>query len=190
MREFTQLRSQHSPDELWVVEHPPVFTLGLNGDTKHILNPGPIPVIKVDRGGQVTYHGPGQIVIYLLLDLRRREMGIRALVTHMEQAVIGFLGDLDIEARAEPGAPGVYVKGHKIASLGLRVKRGCSYHGLAFNLHMDLSPFTRINPCGYQGLQVTQLHNLGIGMDWRRAAIQLSQRLQRELGYPDATCRN
>jgi lipoyl(octanoyl) transferase len=187
MQEFTRHRTGDSLDELWIVEHPPVFTLGLNGDLAHVLDPGSIPVIKVDRGGQVTYHGPGQMVVYLLLDLRRRGMGIRALVTHMEQAVIGFLSDLDIEAQTEPGAPGVYVEGRKIASLGLRVRGGCSYHGLAFNLNMDLAPFARINPCGYRGLQVTQIHDLGIDIDWRRGAHQLSDRLRRGLGYRDST---
>ncbi len=187
MKNFTRLRSEQSHDEFWVVEHPPVFTLGLNGDPEHVLSAGHIPVLKVDRGGQVTYHGPGQVVIYLLLDLRRMGMGIRALVTHMEQAIIGFLSDLGIEAQAKPRAPGVYVGERKIASLGLRVRRGCSYHGLAFNLDMDLSPFSQINPCGYRGLQITQLHDLGVDMDWQCSAHRLSKQLRQELGYAEST---
>ena len=185
MKRYTELRSARSFDEFWVVEHPPVFTLGLNAAAEHVLDSGNIPVIKVDRGGQVTYHGPGQVVIYLLIDLRRKGLGIRALVTHIEQAIVGFLEDLGTTAQAKPRAPGVYVGGHKIASLGLRVRRGCSYHGLAFNLDMDLSPFERINPCGYRGLKVTQLNDLGINMDWQCAARLLSNRLWRELGYTD-----
>ncbi len=183
MRTFTRQRHADSADEFWLVEHPPVYTLGLNGDPAHVLDAGDIPVIKVDRGGQVTYHGPGQVVIYLLIDLRRLGLGVRGLVTHMEQALIGFLGHHGIHAAALPQAPGVYVEGYKIASLGLRVSRGCSYHGIAFNLNMDLSPFKRINPCGFPGLPVTRLTDLGIDLDWDYAANQLVTYLQQQLGY-------
>lgn len=183
MQAFTQHRSVETNDELWLVEHFPIFTQGLNGDARHILDPGEIPIIKIDRGGQVTYHGPGQVVIYLLIDLQRRGLGVRRLVTHIEQALIGFLGRYEIEAKANPVAPGVYVAKRKIASLGLRVKRGCSYHGLAFNLNMDLSPFKCINPCGYQDLQMTQLADLGIDMEWRSTADQITDHLCEELGY-------
>ncbi len=162
MQRFTDERDAATPDELWWVEHPPVFTVGLNGKAEHLLNPDGIDVIQVDRGGQVTYHGPGQVVLYLLVDLRRRGLGVRALVNLMEQAVIALLADHGITARARQDAPGVYVDGAKIASLGLRVRRGCSYHGLALNVDMDLEPFRRINPCGYPGLAVTQLRDLGV----------------------------
>lgn len=157
MREFTDARTEETPDELWIVEHPPVFTLGQAGKPEHILNPHHIPVVNTDRGGQVTYHGPGQIVIYLLLDLRRRAQGIRNLVRDIEQAMIDFLALYNISAEAQEGAPGVYVNGKKIASIGLRVRKGYTYHGLSFNLDMDLTPFSYINPCGYAGLAITQL---------------------------------
>jgi len=157
MQRFTDERMEDTPDELWQVEHSPVFTVGLNGKREHLLNPGAIEVIQVDRGGQVTYHGPGQVVLYLLLDLRRRRLGVRQLVSLMEQAVIELLASHSIAAEARQDAPGVYVDGAKIASLGLRVRRGCSYHGMALNVDMDLEPFRRINPCGYAGLPVTQL---------------------------------
>lgn len=182
MQRFTAERDEDTPDELWVVEHPPVFTLGQAGKPEHVLNPGDIPVVKVDRGGQVTYHGPGQVVIYLLLDLRRRKLGVRELVTRMEQAVIDLLAEEGIEARARPDAPGVYVGEAKIAALGLRVRRGCSYHGLAFNVAMDLEPFTRINPCGYAGLKATQLADLGVDTDWETMAQRLCGSLLRRLG--------
>ncbi|GAB4290981.1 MAG: lipoyl(octanoyl) transferase LipB [Thiohalomonadaceae bacterium] len=165
MQRFTEERMADTPDELWLVEHPPVFTVGLNGKAEHLLNPGAIDVIQVDRGGQVTYHGPGQVVLYLLVDLRRRGLGVRALVNRMEQAVIALLAGHGIPARARQEAPGVYVDGAKIASLGLRVRRGCSYHGLALNVDMDLEPFSRINPCGHPGLAVTQLRDLGVTDD-------------------------
>lgn len=183
MRTFTRQRHADSADEFWLVEHPPVYTLGLNGDPAHVLDTGDIPVIKVDRGGQVTYHGPGQVIIYLLVDLRRLGLGVRDLVRNMEQAQISFLKDHEIHAETDPHAPGVYVAGRKIASLGLRVSRGCSYHGIAFNLEMDLSPFKHINPCGFPGLQVTQLTDLGINLDWGSAANQLVTYLQQQLGY-------
>lgn len=162
MQRFTDQRDATTRDELWLVEHPPVFTVGLNGKPEHLLAPGDIPVVKVDRGGQVTYHGPGQIVLYFLLDLRRRGLGVRALVSLMEQAVIDLLAGYHIKAESRREAPGVYVNGAKIAALGLRVRKGCSYHGLALNVEMDLEPFARINPCGYPGLAVTELRALGV----------------------------
>ena len=146
MQAFTEQRDDSSNDELWLVEHPPVFTVGLNGKPEHLLAPGEIPVVHTDRGGQVTYHGPGQIVVYLLLDLKRRRLGVRQLVNIMEQAVIALLAQYGIAARSRRDAPGVYVDGAKIAALGLRVRHGCSYHGLSFNVEMDLTPFQRINP--------------------------------------------
>lgn len=157
MRAFTDGRASDTADEIWLVQHPPVFTQGVAGRVEHLLDPGAIPVVQTDRGGQVTYHGPGQLVAYPLLDLRRRGLGVRDLVTLLEQAVVEFLGRWGIAAAARPEAPGVYVQGKKIASLGLRVRRGCSYHGLSLNVNMDLAPFLRINPCGYNGLQMTQL---------------------------------
>ncbi len=160
MRRFTDGRDQQTPDELWLLQHPPVFTQGQAGRAEHLLAPGDIPVVQADRGGQVTYHGPGQWVVYLLLDLRRRGLGVRELVTLIEQSVIRLLADYGIEAAARREAPGVYVAGDKIASLGLRIRRGCSYHGVALNVDPDLEPFRRINPCGYQGLQVTSMAEL------------------------------
>ncbi len=161
MRAFTDARDADTPDELWLLEHDPVFTLGQAGKREHVLSPGEIPVIPVDRGGQVTYHGPGQIVAYPLLDLRRLGIGVRDLVCRIEQAIIDTLAEWNIVAERREGAPGVYVAGAKVAALGLRVRRGCTFHGLAFNIDMDLEPFRRINPCGYAGLQVTQVVDLG-----------------------------
>lgn len=157
MRTFTDKRHEETRDELWLVEHPPVFTVGLNGKPEHLLTPGDIPVVQVDRGGQVTYHGPGQIVAYALLDLRRLRLGPRQLVTALEQGVIGLLAEYGIEGVGRREAPGVYVNGAKVAALGLRIRRGCCYHGLSLNVAMDLEPFSRINPCGYPGLKVAQL---------------------------------
>jgi len=157
MRAFTDQRTPNTADELWLVEHPPVYTQGQAGKPEHLLATSDIPVVASDRGGQITYHGPGQLVVYPLLDLKRRKMGVRELVTCLEDATIAFLASCSIPAKARPDAPGVYVEGRKIASLGLRVRRGCSYHGLAFNVTMDLQPFANINPCGYPGLQMTQL---------------------------------
>jgi lipoyl(octanoyl) transferase len=157
MRRFTDSRGADSADELWLLQHPRVFTQGVAGRAEHVLAPGDIPVIKVDRGGQVTYHGPGQWVLYLLLDLKRRRLGVRALVDLIEEAIVATLAGYAIAAAPDPAAPGVYVDGAKIASLGLRVRRGCSYHGLALNVNMDLEPFQRINPCGYEGLAVTSM---------------------------------
>jgi len=163
MQRFTAARNAGTPDELWLVEHPPVYTLGLNGKAQHLpRTESGIPVIKVDRGGQITYHGPGQIVAYTLLDLRRRGLGVRALVRKLENAVIELLADYGIEAKGRSDAPGVYVAGAKVAALGLRVRNGCCFHGLSLNVDMDLSPFRAIDPCGYPGLQVTRLRDLGI----------------------------
>lgn len=157
MQKFTAARTDDTPDELWLVEHPPVFTLGLAGKAEHLLTDVGIPVVNIDRGGQITYHGPGQIVIYLLLDLRRRGFKVKELVSRMEQALIDCLAEYGIKADRLEGAPGVYVGPAKIAALGLRIKNGCSYHGLALNVEMDLSPFNAINPCGYAGMAVTQM---------------------------------
>lgn len=157
MHEFTDTRDEQNPDEIWLVEHPPVFTQGQAGKAEHILAPGDIPVVQSDRGGQVTYHGPGQQVVYVLLNLRRRKLGVRELVTVLEQTVVTTLAELGIEAYARPDAPGVYVEQRKICSLGLRIRKGCSFHGLALNVAMDLSPFQRINPCGYAGMEMTQV---------------------------------
>jgi lipoyl(octanoyl) transferase len=161
MQRFTDARDDATPDEIWLVEHDPVFTLGQAGKPEHVLVPGDIPVLHVDRGGQVTYHGPGQIVAYPLLDLKRLKVGVREYVDRIEQAVIDTLGDWNILAQRREGAPGVYVNGAKVAALGIRVRRGCTFHGLAFNIAMDLEPFQRINPCGYQGLAVTSMLDLG-----------------------------
>jgi lipoyl(octanoyl) transferase len=165
MQRFTDARDKKTQDQIWLVEHPPVFTLGQAGKPSHLLHPGDIPVINVDRGGQVTFHGPGQLVAYVLVDLHRRNLGVRGLVTLLEQSLIALLADYQIDAYARPEAPGVYVQGSKIAAIGLRVRRGCSYHGLSLNVDMDLEPFQRINPCGYPGLQVTQLADLSAAPD-------------------------
>lgn len=161
MQRFTDQRDASTPDEIWVLEHEPVFTLGMNADVAHLVTPGDIPVVRADRGGQVTYHGPGQLVVYALLDLRRAGLGVRDLVTVLEQSVIDCLASQGISAATRPGAPGVYVEEAKIASVGIRVRRGASYHGLSFNINMDLEPFSRINPCGYAGLPMTQWVSLG-----------------------------
>jgi len=187
MQQFTSRRSAETADELWVVEHPPVFTLGLAGKREHILDAGDIPVVQSDRGGQVTYHGPGQVVIYLLIDLKRARLGARALVSAIENAVIALLADYRITAQARRHAPGVYVEGKKIAALGLRIRRGCSYHGLALNVDMDLSPFARINSCGYAGLAVTQLRDHVQINDRRIVANGLCNHLLVGLGYNDGS---
>jgi len=175
MQAFTAARAETSPDELWLLQHPPVLTLGQAGRAEHLIAPTDIPVVAIDRGGQITYHGPGQLVVYVLVDLRRRGYGIRELVTRMEQAVIDFLAERGVIAGRLSGAPGVYVEGAKIAALGLRVKQGCTYHGLALNLDMDLAPFAAINPCGYAGMRVTQCRDLGISMPMEDAQRVLSQ---------------
>lgn len=187
MQRFTDARDDATRDELWVVEHDPVFTLGQAGKDEHVLAPGAIPVLHVDRGGQVTYHGPGQIVVYPLLDLRRLGIGVREYVCRIEQAIIDTLLEWNIIATRREGAPGVYVGDAKIAALGIRVRRGCTFHGLAFNVAMDLEPFQRINPCGYQGLQVTSVLDLG-GPDGM-AAVQrvLLDELARQFGLALST---
>jgi len=183
MRALTERRNAQTPDEIWLLEHPPVFTQGLNGKPEHLLAPDPIPVVPVDRGGQVTYHGPGQAVLYPLVDLRRCRIGVRQMVSAMEAAVIGLLAEHGVTATADANAPGVYVEGAKVASLGLRVRRGCCYHGLSLNVDMDLAPFRRINPCGYAGLPVTQLSDLGIALSPDEAGIRVARLLAERLGY-------
>lgn len=181
MQAFTAARGPDTPDEIWLLEHPPVFTLGLAGKREHILHTTDIPIIPIDRGGQVTYHGPGQIMAYLLLDLKRRGYGVRELVTRMEQAVIDLVADYGVNAERRERAPGVYVAGKKIAALGLRIKHGMSYHGLALNVDMDLTPFTHINPCGYVGLEATQLKDLGVETTWEAVSRELGAMLQKQL---------
>lgn len=181
MREFTDQRSTTTSDEIWWVEHLPVFTLGQAGRTEHILTPGEIPVVQTDRGGQVTYHGPGQIVIYPLLQLKRYGLGARALVSLLEQSVVDWLAQFKITASPRADAPGVYVGDAKIAALGLRIRRGCSYHGVAVNIDMDLEPFTRINPCGHPGMAVTDLAALNINQTPEQAADALISRLRASL---------
>lgn len=170
MQRYTDERDATSADEIWLLEHPPVFTLGMNADRSHLLAPGDIPVVQIDRGGQVTYHGPGQLVVYPLIDLRRAGFGVRDLVTALERSVIDYAATLGIYAEVQPRAPGVYVQGRKLASIGIRVRRGASYHGLALNVNLDLAPFRRINPCGYQGLEMTQLAALDGPDDVRAVA--------------------
>lgn len=182
MQAFTDGRDADTPDELWLVQHPPVFTLGQAGKPEHVLAPGDIPVLPVDRGGQVTYHGPGQVVGYPLLDLRRLGLGVRDLVRLIEQAIIDVLDMDGVVAVRRSGAPGVYVDGRKIAALGLRVRRGCSFHGLAFNIDMDLEPYRRINPCGFEGLEVTQLREFA-PTPLAEAEQRLVARLAALLGY-------
>lgn len=182
MQAFTEERDEHTEDEIWWVEHPPVFTQGRNGKAEHLLDPGDIPVIAVDRGGQVTYHGPGQIVFYCLIDLRRRKLGVRQLVTLIEQSIIELLDSFGVSAAARSDAPGVYVQGEKIAALGLRIRRGCSFHGLSLNVDMDLSPFECINPCGYADLKVTQTREQGITANPKQLAQSLYGLLADRLG--------
>lgn len=181
MQRFTELRQENTADQIWLLQHPPVFTLGLNGKPEHLLRDLGIPVVKVDRGGQITYHGPGQLVVYLLLDLQRLHLGVRDLVRRMEHAVIELLANFGVAAEGREDAPGVYVHEAKIAALGLRVKHGCTYHGLALNVDMDLKPFAAINPCGYEGLAVTQLKDLGIEADLPHIAEQLLKKLFKNL---------
>ncbi|MEO6517681.1 MAG: lipoyl(octanoyl) transferase LipB [Pseudoxanthomonas sp.] len=185
MQRFTDTRTEATPDEIWLVEHEPVFTLGQAGKPEHVLAAGDIPVIHVDRGGQVTYHGPGQIVAYPLFDLKRMKVGVREYVRRIEQSIIDTAAEWNIHAERKEGAPGVYVAGAKVAALGIRVRRGCTFHGLAFNIGMNLEPFRRINPCGYQDLQVTALSDLGgpSGMDAVKPVLlaQLAQQFALEL---------
>ena len=177
MQDFTAQRTADTPDEIWLLQHPPVYTQGQAGKPEHLIAATDIPVVPIDRGGQITYHGPGQVVAYVLVDLRRRGYGIRDLVTRMEQAVIDLLAQHGVTAARLPGAPGVYVDGAKIAALGLRVKHGCTYHGLSFNVDMDLAPFAAINPCGYAGMPVTHCRALGLAMSIQQAEHALTQAL-------------
>lgn len=184
MQAFTDSRDDQTQDELWLLQHPPVFTQGQSGKAEHVLAAGDIPVVQADRGGQVTYHGPGQIVAYPLIDLTRRKLGVRKLVNLIEESIIRVLAGFDVQGERREGAPGIYVDGAKIAALGLRVRRGRSFHGLAFNIDMDLEPFSRINPCGFEGLQVTQLSAFG---DATLEAVEtaLIQQLKGQLGYSE-----
>ncbi|WP_087689970.1 MULTISPECIES: lipoyl(octanoyl) transferase LipB [unclassified Pandoraea] len=191
MRAYTDARGAHGPDQLWIVQHPPVYTLGLAGDPAHLLiADSGIPLVKVDRGGQITYHGPGQVVIYLLVDLRRRKLGVRELVRLIEQAVIDTLGAYNLAVERRAGAPGIYVSpgdgteahaGAKIAALGLKIRNGCSYHGVSLNVAMDLRPFDWINPCGYAGLQTVDMATLGVAPRWDEVAARLAQQLGHHL---------
>lgn len=198
MQEFTASRTPDTEDEIWLLEHPPVYTQGMSGKPEHLLEPSDIPVIKIDRGGQITYHGPGQLIVYLLLDIQRLGLGVRQLVSHIEQSVIDLLAEFNIDAIARKDAPGVYVtenyvtenhatnshvQNSKVAALGLRIKRGCCYHGLSLNVNMDLSPFKRINPCGFPGLPVTQLKDLGMELSLEQAGKLLVKHLGANLGY-------
>lgn len=186
MQAFTAVRTAETPDELWLLQHPPVYTLGLAGKPEHLLQASEVPLVKIDRGGQITYHGPGQAVVYLLIDLARRGLKVRELVRLMEQAIIDVLAGWGIAAERREGAPGVYVADAKIAALGLKISRGCSYHGLALNVDMDLAPFTRINPCGYEGLRTTQLTELGVTTSVEETQRRLADTLVRLLDerYP------
>ena len=184
MQSFTDSRDASSGDELWLVQHPPVFTQGQAGKAEHVLAPGDIPVIQVDRGGQVTYHGPGQIVAYPLVDIKRKGIAVREFVNRIETAIIDVLAHYGVKGERIKGAPGIYVSGDKIASLGLRVRRGCTFHGMAFNIDMDLEPFQRINPCGYAGLQVTQLSALA-PVDFQEVEDRLIDSLAQHLGYSE-----
>ncbi len=186
MRDFTDQRNADTNDELWLLEHPPVFTQGQAGKAEHVLAPGNIPVIQVDRGGQVTYHGPGQLVIYVMVDLKRLDLGVRALVSAVECSIVDLLADYGVLGIADPDAPGVYVDGAKVAQVGMRIRKGCSFHGLSLNLTMDLEPFGRINPCGYVGQKICRLSDLVKGWDIDKntqAREQLVQELSQRLGY-------
>ncbi|MCK5353605.1 MAG: lipoyl(octanoyl) transferase LipB [Methyloprofundus sp.] len=171
MQDYTLTRDERSADEIWIVEHPPVFTQGLNAKPEHLLQVSDIPLVNADRGGQITYHAPGQLVVYTLIDIKRRQLGVRQLVTLIEQAMIDTLAQYGLQAVAKAEAPGVYIAGKKIGSVGLRIKKGCSYHGLSLNNDMDLTPFSYINPCGYEGLQVTQLTDFGVHIKTNELAI-------------------
>lgn len=183
MHKFTDERTEEDVDQVWLVEHNPVFTQGQAGKAEHVLNAGDIPVVQSDRGGQVTYHGPGQLVAYFLINIRRKKFGVRDLVTHIENLVINTMKAYNIDSAARPDAPGVYVNGKKICSLGLRIRRGCSFHGLALNVNMDLSPFLRINPCGYQGMEMAQVSQLGGPSELENVEQQLIQELVELLDY-------
>jgi lipoyl(octanoyl) transferase len=183
MRQFTDERDADTLDELWLLEHPPVYTLGQAGKAEHVLAPGQIPVVKTDRGGQVTYHGPGQLVGYLMFDIKRLGIGVRQLVTGIERSVISLLASEGVIGMTRSKAPGVYVEGRKVAALGLRIRRGRSYHGLSLNVDMDLTPFQGINPCGYEGLEVTDLKRLGITLSMDEVRLRLAQLIGVEFGY-------
>ncbi|WP_409566866.1 lipoyl(octanoyl) transferase LipB [Rheinheimera sp. 4Y26] len=187
MQQFTDNRDNNTPDEIWLLEHPPVFTQGQAGKAEHLLMPGDIPVVQVDRGGQVTYHGPGQLVAYVLLNIKRRNIGVRALVTLIEQVIIQTLAENGVQAYAKSDAPGVYVDEKKVASLGLRVRKGCTFHGLALNVDMDLSPFGRINPCGYAGMQMVQSKDLGGPLTMAVAKAQISRQFVSQLAVTELT---
>jgi len=182
MQKFTDERDASTPDEIWFCEHPPVFTLGLNASKEHLLAPGDIPVVQIDRGGQVTFHGPGQLMVYPLIDIRRANIGVRKLVTALEQSVVDLAAEYDVDAAARADAPGVYVGGDKLASVGLRIRRGSSFHGMALNVDVDLEPFTRINPCGYAELEMTDLHRLDIDLNLEETAEKLLPHFLRHLG--------
>ncbi len=190
MKDFTQQRDANTLDEIWMLEHPPVFTQGQNGKAEHLLNPGNIPVVQTDRGGQITYHGPGQLMVYTLIDLKRKHFNVRELVTHLEKSVIDLLNHYQVNAVAKPEAPGVYVADQKICSIGLRIRKGCSYHGIAFNIAMDLEPFTRINPCGFKSLQMTQMFSLTPVDNTERAGTELANFLMKNLVYTHANYLN
>ena len=185
MQAFTDERDASTPDEIWFCEHPPVFTLGQNASKEHLLAPGDIPVVQIDRGGQVTFHGPGQLMVYPLIDIRRANIGVRKLVTALEQSVVNLAADYKVEAAARADAPGVYVGDDKLASVGLRIRRGSSFHGMALNVDVDLEPFTRINPCGYAELEMTDLHRLNINLQLEETADQLLPHFLRHLGLDE-----
>jgi lipoyl(octanoyl) transferase len=189
MQQFTNVRDASTPDEIWFLEHPPVFTLGMNAKRDHVLAPGDIPVVQIDRGGEVTYHGPGQLVVYPLVDIRRAKLGVRDVVTALEQSVIQLVGEYGVAAEARREAPGIYVGNRKLGSVGLRIRRHSSYHGLAVNVNLDLEPFQRINPCGFQGLEMTQLAQLGGPGTVEAAANALEPHLLRALGFAGAAQR-
>jgi len=184
MQAFTDKRSDNTPDELWFLQHPPVFTLGRNSKQEHLHNTGDIPVIRTDRGGQVTYHGPGQLIVYPLLNIKRRQLGVQSLVRILEQSVIDLLSDYSLAALRREKAPGVYVNERKLAALGLRIRKGCSFHGLSLNVDMDLSPFSMIDPCGYSDLEVTQLKDLGVDASMETISTQLQTHFERLLDKP------
>lgn len=186
MQEFTDNRDNSTKDEIWITEHPPVFTMGLNAGTEHLLAPGDIPVVQVDRGGQVTYHGPGQMMVYPLIDLRRASIGVRTLVTALEQSVVDLVAEFGLVAAARADAPGVYVDERKLASVGLRIRRGASFHGMALNVDVDLEPFSRINPCGYAQLEMTDLNRLGVHLPREEIAAKLLPHFLQHLGLQGA----